>query len=314
MAVAFCRWLTYSSGMPESAQCYDDIEKWKRGPLQDIEVVPDQVQFDPERRGYRLPTEAEWECAARSRTITPFSFGRDSTLLENYAHYRGNSVHMAQIGATLRPNVRGLFDMHGNMFEWCHDWYDGRFGLAETARTAVDPTGPETGFARVIRGGGWDDYQRDSRCAARGSRQPPSRDPWVGFRVVRTLPSLPPIGDEDSPTRLVPPGTDVMLQLQKIQSAPASPTGVEANVKGPHTVVFRFNRVTNATGYKLYRSESREGPWDRTKQKYLGPDTEYTDSGKHLEHGKTYYYRVRAFNSHGESALSAVIPVSMLPR
>ncbi|MDQ3750454.1 MAG: bifunctional serine/threonine-protein kinase/formylglycine-generating enzyme family protein [Acidobacteriota bacterium] len=129
---------------------------------------------------YRLPTEAEWEYACRA--------GRDfyAGNLKSMAWYFENSVssyiRSTHIVGTKHPNAFGLYDMCGNVWEWCEDWYDLEY-YAESPRT--DPTGPEFGSYRVARGGGWNTYTEDTvNPAARASRHPELHASDLGFRVV----------------------------------------------------------------------------------------------------------------------------------
>jgi formylglycine-generating enzyme required for sulfatase activity len=110
------------------------------------------AQRIPAGSAYRLPTEAEWEYACRAWTSTLFSYGDDPgyTNLTNYAWYHANSEGMTHPVGQKLPNAWGLYDMHGNVWEWCQDWY----GLYPGG-IALDPQGPSTGSTRVIRGGGW---------------------------------------------------------------------------------------------------------------------------------------------------------------
>jgi len=136
---------------------------------------------------YRLPTEAEWEYACRAWTSTRFSYGDDPgyTNLTNYAwhvHNSGGTTH--PVGQKL-PNPWGLYDMHGNVDEWCQDWYAGYPG-----GIAVDPQGPETGWFHVVRGGSWWggwglDLIGICRSAFRDDYgHPEGHCGMVGFRVV----------------------------------------------------------------------------------------------------------------------------------
>ena len=177
-AVSYCRWLTRQSGLAESDQCYDDP-----GPLKkDADGFPEDWPFHPERRGYRLPTEAEWEYACRAGTVTPFSFGSDRGLLSRYGWFQENAGRNPRGWGELRPNFFGLFDLHGNAIEWCHDRYVGYDPVL-----AVDPLGDRDGKYRVYRGGAWTGGSRLCRSADRDLGIPTDRA-GLGFRLARTLP------------------------------------------------------------------------------------------------------------------------------
>jgi formylglycine-generating enzyme required for sulfatase activity len=133
---------------------------------------------------YRLPTEAQWEYACRAGTTTQFSFGDDESDLGDYAWYRENSASKAHPVGGKQPNAWGLYDMHGNVWEWCQDWYDDYPSGAVT-----DPTGPASGSYRVYRGGSWRRTAGSCRSASRGRHFPSSRYYDRGFRV-----SLSPSG------------------------------------------------------------------------------------------------------------------------
>jgi formylglycine-generating enzyme required for sulfatase activity len=130
---------------------------------------------------YRLPTEAEWECAARAGTTTRFSFGDDRTytLLPDYAWFNGDSNQTTHDVGTKQPNPWGLYDMSGNVWEWCADWYGPYSG-----GTLEDPTGPSTGTFKVMRGGSWVFAGGDARSADRNYNPPDFASYGVGFRVV----------------------------------------------------------------------------------------------------------------------------------
>jgi formylglycine-generating enzyme required for sulfatase activity len=183
-AVLYCRWLTRQAGRPEGQQCYDDPAPGATGPTAEqldraCEALLHRCVLHPERAGFRLPTEAEWEYACRAGTTTAYSFGDDRDLLKYY----GRHLEMgSQPTARLRPNPAGLFDMHGNVWEWCHDWY--RSQLPDE----VDPVGPATGRKRVLRGGGFDRSAWHCRSAYRHSPTPDYTASYMGFRLARTLP------------------------------------------------------------------------------------------------------------------------------
>lgn len=130
-------------------------------------------------RLYRLPTEAEWEYACRAGSQTAYCFGDSMDGLSNYAWYTLNSEREAQEVGQKRPNVWGLYDMHGNVWEWCSDWY----GEYPTA-SANDPIGPISGTTRVYRGGSWSDMAGGCRSANRNDLAPTYENFNLGFRLV----------------------------------------------------------------------------------------------------------------------------------
>ena len=128
-------------------------------------------------RTVRLPTEAEWEYACRAGSKTRFCFGDADGSLAEYAWCRGTGgTHPV---AQKKPNAWGLYDMHGNVWEWCSDW----LGTYAAGR-AVDPQGTASGSQRVLRGGAWGDEPKYCRSAHRRSNVPDHRDHFDGFRVV----------------------------------------------------------------------------------------------------------------------------------
>jgi len=129
----------------------------------------------------RLPTEAEWEWACRAGSAARFSFGDDDGDLREFAWYDQNSFSAPHPVAGKKPDARGLFDMHGNVWEWCADWYGDEY---YKTRAGVDPAGPASGKMRVIRGGCWANFPWDCRSAVRGREDPRRRCPYIGFRVV----------------------------------------------------------------------------------------------------------------------------------
>ena len=135
---------------------------------------------------YRLPSESEWEYAARSRTNTEWNLGNDDdSKLGNYAWYSDNSGHITQGVAQKLPNAFGLFDMHGNVWEWTQDCMHPDYKGAPNDGSAW--TEGCTGNFRVLRGGSWTDGPADLRSAFRGTSSPDHRDVVNGFRLARDL-------------------------------------------------------------------------------------------------------------------------------
>jgi formylglycine-generating enzyme required for sulfatase activity len=132
---------------------------------------------------YRLPTEAEWEYAARAGTTTAYSFGDDPRQLGEYAWFYDNAGQATHPVGQKKPNPWGLYDMHGNVWEWVQDWY-----AAYSAGTAVDPAGPAAGSSRVLRGGGWFDNAVCCLSAFRGRDAPGGRSGFLGLRLLREVP------------------------------------------------------------------------------------------------------------------------------
>ena len=133
---------------------------------------------------YRLPTEAEWEYACRAGTTTRWSFGEEEGKLGDYAWYDGNAWsvgnrHGHKVGSKL-PNPWGLYDMHGNVWEWCQDWWS-----TYPSDAQIDPTGPSAGSPRVSRGGNFSGIPPYVRSAIRLLNAPSLSHVTIGFRVVR---------------------------------------------------------------------------------------------------------------------------------
>jgi len=135
------------------------------------------VTWNREANGYRLPTEAEWEYACRAGTQTPYN---SSSSINDIAWYSSNSKGKTQPVGEKEPNSWGLYDMHGNVLEWCWDWL-GRY----SAEAQTDPQGAASGTERVYRGGCWRFEANQVRSAYRYGNHPQLRAFIVGFRVVR---------------------------------------------------------------------------------------------------------------------------------
>jgi len=157
---------------------------------EDIQIFLTKINEKYSGYYYRLPTEAEWEYAARAGTYTQFNTG--DCLASTQANYDGNYPYQAcskgiyqdktiAVGS-YAPNAFGLYDMHGNVYEWCSDWYGAYSTDAQT-----NPTGPTSGTNRVLRGGGWFSEARYCRSAARFGGSPNNRRSIYGFRLVLSV-------------------------------------------------------------------------------------------------------------------------------
>ena len=131
-------------------------------------------------RKYRLPTESEWEYACRAGPTSSYSFGDDDSLLGDFAWFSSNSNRQTHPVGRKRPNAWGLYDMHGNVWELCSDWYSDEYPRG----AATDPQGPTSGSLRVSRGGSWLSTAGDCRSALRRRCPPSIRDFNLGFRLA----------------------------------------------------------------------------------------------------------------------------------
>jgi len=163
-AVAYCNWLSKQEGLEP---CYgpkdsrgDDPSVWRT------------------KNGYRLPTEAEWEYACRAGTTTAYYWGDDMN--DDYCWYLINSRDNLHRAGEKTPNSFGLYDMSGNVSEWCSDWYG-----PYSEETQKDPAGPEEGQARVPRGGGCGSEATYCRSASRSCSWPTVRYEYLGFRIAK---------------------------------------------------------------------------------------------------------------------------------
>lgn len=172
-----------SSEFPVEQVSWDDAVKF----CKKLSAMADEKKAG---RVYRLPTEAEWEYACRAGTSTAYFFGDDEESLSDYAWFCRNSCERPHPVALKKPNAWGLYDMCGNVDEWCSDWWD------EYPKGAVsDPAGPKGGNIRVLRGGSWEFNAASCRSAKRSASAPADRDPgWdygYGFRVALSSSGIP---------------------------------------------------------------------------------------------------------------------------
>jgi len=174
---------------PVEQVSYEDIQTWitalnelsQTGEPALIDLIPGHKKGDV----YRLPTEAEWEFVVRGRGQynDKYHFGSQESQLGDYAWFNGNSGNETHPVGQKKPLVIGgkeFYDMHGNVWEWVHDWYQ------SSLPGGTDPQGPKTGSARVLHGGSWRNDASDLRSGFRSEWGPDNRDVDVGFRLVRT--------------------------------------------------------------------------------------------------------------------------------
>jgi formylglycine-generating enzyme required for sulfatase activity len=142
--------------------------------------------------GYRLPTEAQWEYACRAGSKTAYSFDDEEGLLPEHGWFNRNSSDRTHTVGLLEPNARGLYDMHGNVWEWCSDWHE------EYPKGAVsDPTGPREGSIRVRRGGSWYFEAAYCRSGARNWGDLSYRFNIGGFRLALSPSGIPKSPEAD---------------------------------------------------------------------------------------------------------------------
>jgi formylglycine-generating enzyme required for sulfatase activity len=182
-AAQYCNWLSQQEGLPKEEWCYPPFDEIKEG----MQLPSDYLH----RTGYRLPTDAEWEYAARAGSTTSRFFGSSEELLPEYAWYTGTTFNERPWpGGQLKPNDFGLFDVYGNVWEWIQVWYRdwGSLGADGVHEDWEDPTlTVSKDYQRPRRGGSYT-YEADFlRSAYRNHYIPDERRDSVGFRVARTV-------------------------------------------------------------------------------------------------------------------------------
>jgi formylglycine-generating enzyme required for sulfatase activity len=182
-AAAYCNWLSEQEHLPPDQWCY--VPKRGDDYSEGMRLAPDYLS----RTGYRLPTEAEWEYACRAGTTTARHYGETAELLPEYAWYdKSTNSEEAKAGGLLKPNDLGLFDMYGNVYEWCQEpafyyrW--GRKGAAIEDKECNLYI--EDRLNRLLRGGSFASHMADVRSANRVANRPSFQSNGCGFRVART--------------------------------------------------------------------------------------------------------------------------------
>ena len=181
-ATEYCNWLSEKERIPPDQWCYECNEQGKFA--KGMRAKDNYLTLT----GYRLPTEAEWEFACRAGTKTRYYFGQDDALLANYAWYRANSEKHTRPVARLKPNDFGLFDMLGNVWQWCEcpkrGYPDPGLGVAADSEAGGKVTDD---LKSAVRGGGYNNLPGHVRAAYRSLENPNNLQKDVGFRPVRTI-------------------------------------------------------------------------------------------------------------------------------
>jgi len=215
-AALYCNERSRSAGLEP---CYDE----------------ETAKCNLQANGYRLPTEAEWEYACRAGAATPYAFGADAHQLGQHAWFADNANKKTQPVARKRPNAWGLYDMHGNVAEWCNDVYEAEYYRQSPPQ---NPPGPEDGEKYVLRGGAWNSRPPRCRAAARVGENPGFQDACfardaIGFRCVRRADASPK-GQRGAavtplPSTFVVPalaGLDRLKAASPADGKSAAPTGL----------------------------------------------------------------------------------------
>ncbi|MBQ7590715.1 MAG: formylglycine-generating enzyme family protein [Verrucomicrobia bacterium] len=233
--------------------------------LTEIEQAAGRLPFGYE---YTLPTEAQWEYACRAGTTTALNSGKNLSdknkcpEMDEVGWYDGNSSGKTHPVGQKQPNAKGLYDMHGNVLEWCLDWYK----IGYPINDVTDPTGPDTGTYRVNRGGSWWGYASSSRSAFRGNGSPSDAYSWVGFRVALAY----------NPNITIPLAEDVDLDMIWIKSGTFT-MGSPEDELGRYSGVWEDqHEVTLTQGYWLGKYEVTQAQYKAIMKvnpsKYKGAD------------------------------------------
>ena len=233
----------------------------------DVKQFCDKLNKLYERKlpqGYRfdLPTEAQWEYACRAGTTTALNNGKGLTAqrgvcpnLNEVGWYDENSSQAPLPVGKKHPNAWGLYDMHGNVWEWCRDWADGYHG------DVIDPVGPESGSIRIRRGGGWRVSSKQCRSEWRGSSEPSVRDENLGFRLALvSFPSNVVVGENPgSRSALAPSSRSVAAELQIIRKAAEQGNANAQNLLGLGYYIGQGIEKNFCEAFKWFRKAAEQG-------------------------------------------------------
>jgi formylglycine-generating enzyme required for sulfatase activity len=188
-AAAYCNWLSQEEGIPEDEWCYRPVDKkeYREG----MGLAPGYLQ----KKGYRLPTEAEWEYACRAGARTRRHYGDADGLLKEYAWYFANTnAEGARAGGLLKPNDLGLFDLYGNAWDWTQDpALPYRWESTSKEKADIEYNlDIKDNVRRLLRGGSFAARAADVRSAFRNPTRPSDDSCSAGFRVARTYPTPGP--------------------------------------------------------------------------------------------------------------------------
>jgi formylglycine-generating enzyme required for sulfatase activity len=178
-AIEFCNRLSEKEKLTPAYTINKSVKDWRNN--NEYDELKWTVTWNRNANGYRLPTEAEWEYAARGGNGSPGNYAyAGSNNADEVAWHSGNSAGSTQEVGAKKSNGLGVYDMSGNVWEWCWDWFGDYASGAQT-----DPIGASSGSVRVNRGGGWGNTAQDARSAARHYYTPSRRNYDLGFRVLR---------------------------------------------------------------------------------------------------------------------------------
>ena len=262
-AIAYCNWLSEKEKLPRAYS--------GKGKLLDKDG---RVTRDPSKVvGYRLPTEAEWEFAARGGNKSRGCKYAGSNAAGDVAWYKGNSGGKTQEVGKKAPNELGIYDMSGNVWEWCSDWYDsGYYAKSPTP----NPYNYTPGSSQVVRGGCWIDLAPRVRVTSRSNYSPTGKGNYLGFRIARTVPykgkNRPPL-------------------------SPYNPSPSDEAIVGGTSVTLRWDSYDpddDAMTYDVYL-DNNVNP----TAKVSSNQTENTLNRSNLSYDTTYYWKVVAKDVHG---------------